>query len=277
MKRTNVLLGFLLAAIVLAIPLVAQNPGVGVFSRLMFRDGNINGPHERWGSGDPNGVSSAPMGSTYRRTEDGTFWTNTDGGTVWTQVGGGSGGGSFAYLGEYIASASATLDAVTRNAPGKSGAIFQSDYDDYVIRFLNIFPSTSAQDLDMRVTTDGGSTWESGTNYFGLIGGTVYGGGDFATSYGSNTAGHVTLWATGSEGVSTADGTGFSGEMSVFNPLGSTHKSFMHEGPVRTTNWLAMIWRAGISVNITTPINGVQFYATAGNINGTVRIYALEK
>ena len=83
MIRTILPLLFSITALVLA---VAQSPGIGTFSRIYFKDGSVTGPHERWGSASPNASVTAPRGSTYRRTSDGTLWVNTDAGTTWSQL-----------------------------------------------------------------------------------------------------------------------------------------------------------------------------------------------
>lgn len=89
--RYGILLGLILASLS---TLVAQSPGVGTFSRLILKDATTNGPNIRWGSGNPNGVSTSPMGSLYLRT-NGSGYLNTDGGTTWALIGSGGGVGDF--------------------------------------------------------------------------------------------------------------------------------------------------------------------------------------
>ena len=42
-----------------------------------------NGPRIYAGTGDPNGVVTAPQGSLWLRTDGGTLHQNTDAGTTW--------------------------------------------------------------------------------------------------------------------------------------------------------------------------------------------------
>ena len=92
-----------------------------------------------------------------------------DDGSAWHQIitpgGGGGGGGSLVLLAEYTASSSATLDLTTRNVTGQSGALFQSDYDTYQIEVVDLVPATSTVGCSMVVSTNGGSTWDTGNNY----------------------------------------------------------------------------------------------------------------
>lgn len=79
------------------------------------------------GSGDPNGVVSATIGSMFLRTDVASLYQNLDGATAWTQVSGGSGVGAGAFGSWYStatqsASADDTATAVTLNTVvGESG------------------------------------------------------------------------------------------------------------------------------------------------------------
>ena len=44
------------------------------------------GPRVYAGTGDPNGVVTAPLGSLWLRTDVGGFFRNTDAGTTWVAV-----------------------------------------------------------------------------------------------------------------------------------------------------------------------------------------------
>ena len=46
--------------------------------------------HRRWynGSGSPNGIITAPLGSIYNdRAASGLMWRNSDGSTTWQEIG----------------------------------------------------------------------------------------------------------------------------------------------------------------------------------------------
>src|SRR5690349_3912071 len=93
---------------------------------------------------------------------DATKALHEDGWKVPSGGGGGGGGGGLVLLEEHvITSSSASMDFTTRNVTGQSGASIQSDYDDYLVRLINIVPATNTQNLRHRVSTDGGSTFDA--------------------------------------------------------------------------------------------------------------------
>lgn len=47
---------------------------------------NATGPRMYAGTGDPNGVLTAPLGSIWQRSDSAGFYRNTDGSTAWTAV-----------------------------------------------------------------------------------------------------------------------------------------------------------------------------------------------
>lgn len=63
----------------------AASPGAYLgFGRTSGEDSN--GPRIYSGTGDPNGVTTAPLGSLWLRTDSAGFYRNTDGGTTWVAV-----------------------------------------------------------------------------------------------------------------------------------------------------------------------------------------------
>src|ERR1035437_3292300 len=68
-------------------------------------------------------------------------------------------------LESHTASSSVSLDFTTRNASGQSGATFQSDFDEYEIHFVNLVPATNNVEFRIRMSTNGGSTFDAGANY----------------------------------------------------------------------------------------------------------------
>jgi hypothetical protein len=59
-------------------------------------------------------------------------------------------------LEQHTASASASLNFTTA---------ISATYDEYLIEFVNIIPATNAVNFWMRMSTNGGSSYDSGTNY----------------------------------------------------------------------------------------------------------------
>ena len=69
----------------------------------------------------------------------------------------GSGGGGLVLLEQHTASASASLNFTTA---------ITSAYDDYVFKLVGLVPATNNQDIEVRFSTDGGSTWITGTAFY---------------------------------------------------------------------------------------------------------------
>lgn len=175
-------------------------------------------------------------------------------------------------LGVYVASASATLDITTRNASGQSGAIFQSDFDDYEIVMQNLRPATDAVGAQMLASTDGGSSYLGGTTYLWYFNRS---GGAQATS-GSSMP--VDGYATGLLSNSATYG-GLSGVVRLLSPLSAVVQKAMtlqaayraFDGTVEAING------AGI-IATTTAINALRLKASSGNLaDGQALVYGRAK
>lgn len=59
-----------------------------VANRIAYGD-PFTGPRDLYGAGSPDTVITAPKGSTYRNTSDGSFYVNTNGASTWASLGGG--------------------------------------------------------------------------------------------------------------------------------------------------------------------------------------------
>lgn len=168
-------------------------------------------------------------------------------------------------------SAVASVDFVSRNIGSLSGAIFQSDYDEYLIEFVNVVPGSSAIP-QIRVSTDGGATFDSGTNY------------DWGWSFHySGAPGSIFSAATNQinlrDSATTVAANGnWSGELRLFNPLStSVFKTFLGHHGVRD-NSVGMIWfHGGGAYRSTTAINALRVLVSAGTFSGTIRIYGVIK
>ena len=70
-------------------------------------------------------------------------------------------------LAALTASASATLDFTSRNAPFQSGDLFQTDFDQYEVDFIDVVPATDNTNLYVRVSYDNGANWRAtASDYF---------------------------------------------------------------------------------------------------------------
>lgn len=183
--------------------------------------------------------------------------------------------GSQVLLAELTASASSSLDFASRNVAGQSGAMFQSDYDEYIVELINVLPATDNTDLLMRYSTDGGATYVTSAVY------------DYANEI-NNVANFQTPSVSGtgqtsSKIIPTQDNTvangGANGSLKVYNPLSATqHKHVI--GSVAWWNNDNQFYNGTLSFRFatTTAINAFRLLYSSGNIaSGVVRVYGLTK
>lgn len=163
-------------------------------------------------------------------------------------------------VGTYAASAVASVNTYTQ-----FGA-FEAGYD-YLLVVDAGYIDTATQNMNLRVTTAGG-TPDSGANYTYTILNLVVGSADAVTT----AAGQTTAPLCGSFSDSATARAAF--EVMIWNPAGTTN-------PRHLRSRLGMINSADAgSFNIgsvfyitTTAIDGVQFYPASGNFTGTVSLY----
>ena len=155
------------------------------------------------------------------------------------------------------ASTSATLDFTATNSTIYAG--YRFIIEDYLA-------ATDATDLHMRVSTDGGSSYQAGTGYsYGFIG------------------------ATSAPGTGNAGGTGASAAKmlnSLSNVAGTSGViDVIIGGRTRMVGVLHGYQSAGVFVTVVTGgewnssgVNAVRFLQSSGNItSGTIRVYGIPK
>lgn len=167
-------------------------------------------------------------------------------------------------LEEHTASSSASLNFTTA---------ISSTYDEYVIEFVNIIPATNAVNFWMRMSTDGGSTYDSGTNYSYIVAYFNRFGGALAGVDSGGTK--ILLAGSAIDNTSTA---GVTGKISLFSP-GSTslRKNIVGQLGIITSGVVEVEQCSGWYQS-TTAVNAFQFLFSSGNISsGTIRVYGLAK
>jgi hypothetical protein len=166
-------------------------------------------------------------------------------------------------LATQTASASATLDFT---------GFVSASYDVYIFELINIVPSTDAS-LLMRVSTDGGASYDSGANYVNATWQANQGATD-GTLNGGTTDTEI-LIANSVEATSNNVG----GTVKLFNPASATHYKVV-TGSNTTMKSDGNFYSTLVSGRYTsvTAVNAVRFLFASGNIaSGTIRIYGLSK
>lgn len=183
-----------------------------------------------------------------------------------TAAASGSGGtGGLVLLEQHTASSSASLNFTT---------CITSTYDLYQIEIVNVVPATNGVSLFLRFSTDGGSTYDSGSNYeyaryFRATNGSGSGNSSSATATG------LAMWDTDLQNTTTL---GLVATVKLYNPLSATfHKAATWDsyGP-GAANFFAVWWMG--RYRSATAVNAFQIIASSGNISsGTVRCYGIVK
>lgn len=181
--------------------------------------------------------------------------------TTATQIGG------VVLVATYTASSSATLDITTRNEGGFTGAVFQSDYTRYKVTIDNLIPATNSVTLNTRLSTDGGSSWDSTANY--------YWGANASCNTGASSLSGGTQTAVDFVGTISNSLEGISGDLTIPNPIQATLRhTFLYDLAAAQTAAFCRITGAAIWTP-TTAVNAIRFYYSSGNIaSGVVRVYA---
>lgn len=182
--------------------------------------------------------------------------------------------GALVLLGVYSGGGGAAINIAGRNIGSYTGVPFQSDFDDYILKFISVYPSTAAQDFRMRVSTDGGATYDTTSNYYY---GWIYvsnTGVTGAVSTGGGSQTDITLF-TQIGNTSTLGGV--SGDLNIFNPLSATdRKNFIYNLYAAQASLIYRNEGFGSWI-LATAVNALQFRYASGNINGTIRLYGVAK
>lgn len=179
-----------------------------------------------------------------------------------TTTGGSSG---FVLVQQQTASASATLDFAS---------CISSTYDTYQFEFINILPATDGTTINMRVSTDGGSTYVSTTDY-------AY--WDFRFDAGSagpgGATGATSIVLGETNGIGNASAFGLVGMIQLYDPgSASVHKAINGNIAFRNAAGLRIAHVVAGAYEANTAVNAVRFLAGSGNItSGTIRCYGLSK
>lgn len=180
------------------------------------------------------------------------------------------------YLGKYTGSGVASIDIVTRNAPGcpgYGGAIFSTDYDVYEIVVDGLTVSNSGVNILLRVSTDGGISYDSSA----LYNHSQYGYGP-AGPGSCNGASQTSLALNCFANTSNAANNSFNMSWTLFHPLSaSLYKMFGGTTHFWDTGPNLVVTMASGSYKSTSAVNAFQIFPSAGTETGAVYVYGKYK
>ena len=182
---------------------------------------------------------------------------------------GGCGGASnpgVCLIEQHTASTSAELDFTT---------CISSTYDDYMIEFVNVIPATNTVTFEMQMSTNGGSTYDTGANYSRIPEFNYSGGTGITNSV--NSGGTYTLGATN---VGNSSNYGISGSIKLTSPgSAALYKQVVGQFTLFDSNAGApLFYSIAGAYQSTTAVNAFRFLFSSGNItSGTIRCYGISK
>ncbi len=173
--------------------------------------------------------------------------------------------GALVLLEQHTASSSAELDFTT---------CITSTYDEYQIEIVGLVPANTLRNLILQVSTNGGSSYDTGSNY--SYAGYAYGPGGTG-QYGNATGSSMPI--TGFQNLSNNAQYPQNASLKLFNPLSTSQYkvvsgivSFWDSTPTNATQMVTCSYKS------TTAVNAFRILFDAGNItSGTVRVYGIAK
>jgi len=193
---------------------------------------------------------------------DGTVLTMVSGAEAWATPSGGGGSGSLVLLESHAGSAVSHLDFTSW---------YSSSYDEYEIHLIGVALSTSGAILGIRVSTNGGASYDSGPNYQWCFSFCVASGGS-----GGFTASDKTRICLGSGGDASGNYP-VSGKLTLYAPAASAYKAFVGQLNSKNASDPAgptLLNGAG-TYQSSTAINALQLQINSGTFTGTMRIYGV--
>jgi len=186
----------------------------------------------------------------------------------------GAGVGGSTLIGVYSAATGASIDCVNRNQSGLTGLLFQGDFDVYEFEFINMQPGTSNVDMWLRVSTNGGISFDSANNYCTSLIAYVTGG---SSGSGATYAAPTSRWMLRNFNEVITSSI-VCGDLKIYNPLSSTTFK-MGRGKLGFTNLTPDLGSVDQThlYKSNTPFNAVQCLMSVGTITGTILVYGKTK
>ena len=191
---------------------------------------------------------------------------NIDSGATIANSGTATGFGGLLFISGATASNSATV-AFTG---------ISSTYETYVLTFNNVVPASDSVSFNMRTSTDGGTSYESGAGNYRYVAERGSQGGTGVT--GSASATEILLVAAGS-GVGSATGEGFNGIAYLYHPSNTgLYTSISSHGHYQDGAADSMYYQSAGTRIAAADVDAIQFYFSSGNIeSGEINLYGMVK
>jgi len=146
-------------------------------------------------------------------------------------------------------------------------------YDECLVVLSDVVPATNLATLVMQISLDSGATWKSGaTDYFYAA--------NLLSSAGTNLAGGAegTIWYPLTGPLSNAVTCSVGGEVRLTAPHSSKLNPINSSLAYFDAVHLYLVTSAGMYISAASPINGIQFLMSSGNIaSGTFTLYGIAK
>tara|TARA_R100000655_G_scaffold55819_1_gene93943 strand:+ start:4097 stop:4717 length:621 start_codon:yes stop_codon:yes gene_type:complete len=176
------------------------------------------------------------------------------------------------------ASSSSTLSFVH----GSSDVVLDSTYRTYIFKFINCHTNTDERNVVFKGSIDAGSNYNVTQTTTVFRARNFENGSTPSLEYESS---HDLAQGTGGQGLAGAAGSGnmgsgsdesMSGELMLFNPSSSTFvKHYIARVNYYHANNLSVDTFIGGYFNTTSDIDAVQFAASGGNFDGTIKLYGI--
>jgi hypothetical protein len=163
--------------------------------------------------------------------------------------------GGWVPLEEQTASSSAQIDFVLTS--------YLTDFEDFKVVINNAAPATDNVDLYMRFSTDGGSTFKTGTEYTFVTFTTTTAAGGVS----SGSAGAAQFQLVGANGIGNAANETWSGWVEIINPNATARTAYTGEGVYFTNAGVTnhVLSTSGYSLTVENT-DAVRFLMSSGNI-----------
>lgn len=163
----------------------------------------------------------------------------------------------------------------TVNASGASSVTFgstyiSSTYNKYVIEFDSLLAATSAENLELQVSANNGSTWQTSGYYYSGYGYNIATG----TVYSASTTGTYIDIANGETLTNTSHNVA-SGTIKFASPSGTDKTMFDYKISGYDNSDAMFSASGGGFYNTAGAINAIKMFMHSGNISGNFHLYGL--